>query len=134
MAHMDALALEAAEEVFGNGVVIRISLAGHALLNAEVDKSLAVSVGGVLDAAVGVENEAGLRLAVLDGYAESVEGEICVDAVGESVADDLLCAKVLHNGAIEPALVGGDIGNIADPCGIGLSKEKRCARRLGAME
>ena len=31
MAQMDALALEAAEEVFGHGVVIGIALAGHAL-------------------------------------------------------------------------------------------------------
>ena len=30
MAQMDALALKAAEEVFGHGVVIGIALAGHA--------------------------------------------------------------------------------------------------------
>ena len=34
MAQMDALALEAAEEVFGHGVVIGIALAGHALPDA----------------------------------------------------------------------------------------------------
>ena len=34
---MDALALEAAEEVFGHGVVIGIALAGHALPDAETD-------------------------------------------------------------------------------------------------
>ena len=37
----------------------------------------------------------------------------------------------LVNGAIEPALIGGDIGNIATD--EGLSKEKWRARRLGAM-
>ena len=35
MAQMDALALKAAEEVFGHGVVIGIALAGHALPDAE---------------------------------------------------------------------------------------------------
>ena len=54
MAQMDALALEAAEEVFGHGVVIGIALAGHALPDAETGETLTVSVGGVLDAAVGV--------------------------------------------------------------------------------
>ena len=111
MAQMDALALEAAEEVFGHGVVIGIALAGHALPDAEAGETLTVSVGGVLDAAVGVEDEAGQRLAAPDGHAEGGEGEICVDAVGEGVADDLLCAKVFHNSAVEPALAGGDIGN-----------------------
>ena len=56
MAQMDALALEAAEEVFGHGVVIGIALAGHALPDAEAGETLTVSVGGVLDAAVGVED------------------------------------------------------------------------------
>ena len=107
MAQMDALALEAAEEVFGHGVVIGIALAGHALPDAEAGETLTVSVGGVLDAAVGVEDEAGQRLAAPDGHAEGGESEICVDAVGEGVADDLLCAKVFHNSAVEPALAGG---------------------------
>ncbi len=48
MAQMDALALEAAEEVFGHGVVIGIALAGHALPDAEAGETLTVSVGGVL--------------------------------------------------------------------------------------
>lgn len=133
MAQMDALALEAAEEVFGHGVVIGIALAGHALPDAEAGETLTVSVGGVLDAAVGVEDEAGQRLAAADGHAEGGESEICVDAVGEGVADDLLCAKVFHNSAVEPALAGGDIGNIADPCGVWLVKGEAARRRLGAM-
>ena len=51
MAQMDALALKAAEEVFGHGVVIGIALAGHALPDVEAGETLTVSVGGVLDAA-----------------------------------------------------------------------------------
>ena len=131
MAQMDALALEAAEEVFGHGVVIGIALAGHALPDAEAGETLTVSVGGVWDAAVGVEDEAGQRLAAPDGHAEGGESEICVDAVGEGVADDLLCAKVFHNSAVEPALAGGDIGNIADPCGVWLVKGEAARKEIG---
>ena len=36
-----------------------------------------------MDAAVGVEDEAGQRLAAPDGHAEGGESEICVDAVGD---------------------------------------------------
>ena len=44
MAQMDALALKAAEEVFGHGVVIGIALAGHALPDAETGETLTVKM------------------------------------------------------------------------------------------
>ena len=46
--------------------------------DAETGETLTVSVGGVLDAAVGVEDEAGQRLAAADGHAEGGESEICL--------------------------------------------------------
>ena len=128
---MDALALEAAEEVFSDGVVIGIALAGHALADAKIGKPLAVSAGGVLDAAVGVEDETRSGSAAPDGHSKGGEGEVCVDGLGEGVADDLLCAKVFHNSAVEPALAGGDIGNIADPCGVWLVKGETARKEIG---
>ena len=135
MAQMDTLAFEAAEEVFGNRVVVGVALAGHALPDAEFREALPVRAGSVLDAAVRMEDEAGQRLAALDSHVEGGEGKACVDAVGEGVANDLLCAKVFYDGTIEPALIGGDVGDVADrhQAISGLSKEKRRARRLGAM-
>lgn len=96
-------------------VVIRVALAGHALPDPKVSEPLAVSSGGVLDASVGVEDKAGQGLAASDGHIESGKGEVGVNAVGESIADDLLRAKVLYNGQIEPALLCGDVGNITYP-------------------
>ena len=115
MAQMDTLAFEAAEEVLGNGIVVRVTLAGHALTDAKVIKALAVGGRGVLDAAVRVEDQAGLRLTALDSHVQGVQCQVGIDTVGKSVANDLLCAKILHNGAIEPALVGGDVGDISAP-------------------
>ena len=43
----------------------------------------------------------------------------------------MLCAKVFDNGAIEPALIGGDIGNIANPCHIGLVKGEVARKEIG---
>ena len=107
MAQMDAFAFETAEEVLGNSVVIGIASAGHTLPDTEFGKALPVSTGGILYAAIRVEDEARIGLASVDGRVESGESKVGVDMIGEGVADDLLCAKVFHNGAIEPALSVG---------------------------
>ena len=124
MAQMDAFAFETAEEVLGNSVVIGIASAGHTLPDTEFGKALPVSTGGILYAAIRVEDEARIGLASVDGRVESGESKVGVDMIGEGVADDLLCAKVFHNGAIEPAFVGRDVGDIADPGFVGSVKRK----------
>ena len=92
MAQMDALALEAAEEVFGHGVVIGIALAGHALPDAEAGETLTVSVGGVLDAAVGVEDEAGY-----------------------GVTDQIAAAQIENRGQVELLSKQAELRHIRDP-------------------
>lgn len=52
---MVAFAFEAAKEIFGNGVIIWIAFAGHALADIKIGEALTVSTGGILDAAAGVE-------------------------------------------------------------------------------
>ena len=133
MAQMDALAFETAEEVLGNGVVIRVALAGHTLPDTEFRETQSVSAGGILDAAVRVEDEARIGLASADGRVESGESEIRVDALGEGIADDLLCAKVFYNGAVEPALIGRDISNIADPGLVGSVKRKLAREQIRSV-
>lgn len=95
--------------------------------DAEIGEALLVSAGGVLEATVGVEDEAMGWLAALGGHIQRGEGKVGVDAIGEGVADDLLGAKVFHNGAVEPALIGRDISNIADPGSVRLG-EREAAR------
>ena len=112
---MDALTFEAAEEVFSNSVVIGVALARHALTDTEIGQMQAVSASGILDAPVRVEDEAGSWMAASDGGIESGEGKIGVDAVRESVADDLLGTQIFDSSEIEPAFVSRDIGDIANP-------------------
>ena len=131
MAQMDAFAFETAEEVLGNSVVIGIASAGHTLPDTEFGKALPVSTGGILYAAIRVEDEARIGLASVDGRVESGESKVGVDMIGEGVADDLLCAKIFDNSAIEPALIGGDIGNITNPCHIGLVKGEVARKEIG---
>lgn len=56
---MVALTFEAAEEVFSNSIVERVSFAGHTLENTELIESLAVKQGGILNAVVRVEDRPG---------------------------------------------------------------------------
>ena len=121
---MNRFAFETAEEIFSNSVVIRVALAGHALTDSEIGQPEAISASGILDAAVRVEDEAGIRMASADGHIKSGEGEIRVDAVREGITDDLLCAQILDSSEIEPALIGRDVGDITDPCLVGGVKRK----------
>ena len=75
MAQVDTLAFETTEEVFCNGVVIGVALAGHTLAEMKVEQTLTVSVGGVLDTAVRVEYEAGMRLTAPDSHIEGIKRE-----------------------------------------------------------
>ncbi len=128
MTQVDTLAFETTEEVFCNGVVVGVTLTGHTLAEMKVEQTLTVSVGGVLDTAVEVDNEAVRRwTAILRAF----ERKAGINAVRKSVTDDLLCAKVFDNGAIEPALIGGNIGNIANPCHIGLVKGEVARKEIG---
>ena len=128
---MEAFTFQAAEKVLSNSIVVGVALAGHALADAKSSEALTVSGSSVLDAAVGVEEEAGAWLAAPDSHIESGEGKACVDALGESIADDLLCAKILDNSAIQPALISGDVGDVADPGGVGLVKGKTARKEIG---
>lgn len=55
---MHQLAFEAAEKVLGNCIVVRIAFAGHALQDVELSQLFPVSAGGVLNAAIRMEDEA----------------------------------------------------------------------------
>ena len=121
---MDAFTFEAAEEVFSNSVVVGVTLAGHTLADTKIRQMQAVGVGGVLDATVRVEDEAGSRTASADGGIESGESDICVDAVREGVANDLLGTQIFDSSEIEPSLVGRDVSDVADPSLVGSIKRK----------
>ena len=112
---MDAFAFETAEEVFSNSVVIRVALAGHTLADTKIRQPQAISVGGILDTPVRVEDETRSGMASADGGIQSGEGEVCVNVVREGVTDDLLGTQIFDSSEIKPAFVSRDIGDIANP-------------------
>lgn len=128
---MDTFTFEAAEEVFSNSVVIGVALAGHALAESKIDQTLPVSAGSVLDAAIGVKDEALGWAAPANGHSKSGKGEIGINPVGEGIADDLFGTEIFDGGQIKPALVGRDVGDIANPGLVGSVKGKVAHEKIG---
>ena len=65
---MNQLALEAAEEVFRNSIVVGIAFAGHALEKPKAFKPVTVIKGSILAAAIRVENQPFGRSFSIDGH------------------------------------------------------------------
>ena len=75
---VNQLTFEATEEIFGHGVVIRVSPVGHALSNAVRIQAFTEGFGGVLDATVTVEDGALGRSATAVGHIQRCERELGV--------------------------------------------------------
>jgi len=89
---MNHFALEAAKEIFSDSVIVRITLAGHALVNTMLIKELSVHQRSVLDAAVAVEDETWRGAFPANRHFQSVCGQRGVKAARECVANNLLRA------------------------------------------
>lgn len=119
---VDEFALEAAEEIFSNSVVVRVAFAGHALADAKCLQPLAIGRGSVLGASVTVEDESRFGALALHGHLQRSQGQACINTCGEGITNNLFETEIFHNGKIQPAFVRGHIGDVAHPCLIGLCK------------
>ena len=95
---VDQLTLEAAEEVFRNGVVIGIAAAGHALPDAVGIQTLPVGPGGILDTPVAVKNQTSGGLTAAIRHIQCCQRQPGIDSVREGITDELTCAQVFDNG------------------------------------
>ena len=93
---------------------------------------LEVVVGGVLRAAVGVGDDAGDGAAAGgDGHAEGVEDELGAHVVGHRVAEQPAGAEIEHRRQVQPALTGGDVGDVLHHATSGAPGSKRRPTRSG---
>src|SRR5918995_4201256 len=86
---MNQLGLDRAEERFHRCVVIAVALAAHGCLDAVAVEDLPVRSTGVLNAAVGMMNEASGRCAMLDRHHQGVLAQRTPQVIGHTPADDL---------------------------------------------
>src|SRR5580693_5958707 len=112
---LDQLALERGEERLGQRVVP--ALAGPP--DREGDLALVgeggVGGGCVLAAAVGVEDHAGLGVAGGDRVGQGAGDQLGAQVVREGEPDDAAGGDVDDGGEVEPALPGGEVGDVAAP-------------------
>ena len=85
---MDQLALEAAEEIFCHGVVVRIALAGHALPDSIALQPSLEGSRGVLDTPVAMKDEPLGRVATADRHVQGFQSQGSVDALRKGIAHD----------------------------------------------
>jgi len=71
VAAIDQVEFESAPKAFHGGVVVTVTFAAHGGYQADRFESLAIITAGVLDAAIGVEEQIGWRLAVQAGHGQS---------------------------------------------------------------
>lgn len=112
---MDPFALETTEKILSDSVVVRIALAGHALTDAVSGQAFPVSFGGILDAAVAVKNQPFVRFLAPYSHVQSIQCKPRVNPAGKGIAYNFLETEVFHDGKIQPALAGRDVGDITHP-------------------
>ena len=110
---VDEFTFQAAEEIFSNGVIIGIASTGHALADTIGRQTVTKGLGGILHAAVTVEDETLRGLTAAVSHIQSGQRQLSVNPIRKSVADNLSGAKVLHNCQVQPALASRDIGYVA---------------------
>lgn len=120
---MNQFAFEAGEKILGNGVIVRIALAGHALDNVVLRKQFAVCGGSVLNAAIAMKDKSFRRSLPADGHSKSGFCKFGIDGFREGITDNFFGTKVFDGGKIEPALSGFDVSDVAHPRLIG-SRER----------
>ena len=105
--------LERGKEALCQGIIIAASLRAHALNETGAGQTGAQLPGGVLAAAIRMEESILSNQAGSQGLIQSGNDEIGVKGVGEFPAQDHAAKAVNDHGQIEPALGGGDVGDIA---------------------
>src|SRR5687768_18517763 len=91
-------------------------------------EDLAIRSTGVLDAAVGMVDEAPGWRAMLDRHHQRVLAQRTPQMVGHAPADDLAGRHVLDGSQVQPTLVSRNVGHVGEPDRI------RAIRLEGALE
>ena len=130
-APIDQFLFEGAPEGLHGGVVIAAGFATHGREGLALRQSVAEISAGVLAAAVGVEDQFGSRLAMSKRHAPGREDQLGVDVLVHGPADDPTAVDIHDAGQVEPALLGGDVGDVPDPDLIGSARGGQIGQAIG---
>ena len=114
-AAVDQLQFEGAPEAFHRGVVVAVTPAAHGGNQTGRLQGRPEVPGGVLDTPVCVEEQSGWRSAMQGRHGEGCQDKCGIDCRAHGPANDSAAVEIQDTGEIEPALGGGDVGDVSDP-------------------
>jgi len=112
---IDGLQLEGTPETLHGRVVIAVAAATHGGDQAGLGEGTAKVPGGILDAAIGMKEQARRGSAVEQGHGKGGKNELGVDGSAHGPTDDPAGMEVHDAGKIKPALPGWNVGDVGDP-------------------
>ena len=105
-----------AVDALRQGIVITVADLAHTGTDLVSGQDVAIRMTGVLDAMITMMNQAGQRTGGLsDGHLEGAQGAFDSQGGGDIVADDEARAGIGDQSEITEAMLGFQIGDIADP-------------------
>ena len=120
---VDPLILEAVEPALGRRVIPAVPLAAHRADHAVFLQLVLEGVAGVLAAPVGVMHQPRGRLPAEPGHGQRIGHDVRRHARFQRPADDLAVEQIQHDGQVEPAFIGPQVGDVGRPdlirCGRG---------------
>lgn len=130
--------LQGGEERFCEGIVPALAGAADGQENIELLRQGGEFMAGVLASTLGVEDHRPGRAAGLASCSEGDCDEFGPQAVGGGPAHDASGRDVDDGGQVEPALLGGDVGDVTAPacvdrCRVRLEAAKHQVRSGGSM-
>jgi len=120
----NTLHLQVEKEPFHHGIIPTIPLSAHTAYQTVTAKHVSVFLAGILAAPVGMDDQAGCRLALANRHLQSHAHQLGRHAGRHRPADDLTRIQVQYGGQIQPAAPRADIGDIRHPSLIGRRRRK----------
>lgn len=122
---MEPLDLERGKEALDHGIVPTISSAAHAADHPLLPEHRLIGGAGVLDSAIGMMQQAGLRPAPRDRSLQSPHQETGSELRPDRPAHDASRESVIEDRQIAPARARGDVAHVAHSDAIGrLGRER----------
>lgn len=131
VAAVDQFVFESAPEGFHGGVIVAVGFAAHGRDGLGLLECVAVVVAGVLDAAVGVKHQASWRLALGQRHAPGGQDQLGVEVLAHSPAGQPAAVEVQNAGQVEPAFLGVDVSDVADPDLVGRIRSGQFGQPIG---
>src|SRR6266700_6752720 len=112
---MDELGFERMEEALHRGIVVAVALPAHRGSEAGGLDRLSVICRGILNAAIGMVDQAGTSSLRRDRHPQGCQRQVSSQMIRHRPADDPSGVEVQDRGQIEPALISLDVGDVGQP-------------------